>query len=56
LIGIDRSLWAWSELFNYFNEQVEGISNIISFLKSLRNLTEEEFPHARDFIRPGFDE
>ncbi len=56
LIGIDRSLCAWGELLNYFNQQRESITKIMTFLKSLRDLTEQEFPNARDFIRPGFDE
>lgn len=56
LIGIDRSLCAWSKLLPYFKRHKTSITKMMTFLKSLRDLTEAEFPHARDFIRVGFDD
>jgi hypothetical protein len=37
-------------------ERSELIVPLILHLERLRNATEKEFPNARDFIRPGFDE
>jgi len=56
LIEIDRSISAWGEFLNYLQGQREKILNIISYLKRLRDMTEIEFPNARAFVRPGFDE
>ena len=56
LIEIDRSINAWSELLKYFEDQKRDILKIINYLKQIREITEKEFPNARSFIRPGFDE
>ena len=55
LIGIDRSLGAWGKLHGYLGEVVE-ILPIMLHLERLRRDAEREFPNARRFIRPGFDE
>jgi hypothetical protein len=55
LIGIDRSISAWGEMAGYFPEEKE-VLRIIKFLTRLREMTEKEFPDARSFKRPGFDE
>ncbi len=56
LIGVDRSMAAWSELVNCVLESRSSISAILIHLKQLRRSIETTFPDARDFIRPGFDE
>ncbi|MGD8369620.1 MAG: hypothetical protein PVG78_18420, partial [Desulfobacterales bacterium] len=56
LIGIDRSISAWGALLQYFPEQKSELVKRIGFLKQIRDVTEREFPHARAFVRPGFDE
>jgi len=56
LIGMDRSISAWGEILKYFSEQKKNILSIIAHLERLRKRTENEFPEARAFVRPGFDE
>ena len=56
LIEIDRSINAWSSLLKYFEDEKRDILKIINYLKQIREIAEKEFPDARSFIRPGFDE
>ena len=56
LIGIDRSISAWGKILKVFPDQVEESLSIVTFLKHLGDRVEKEFPEARSFIRPGFDE
>jgi hypothetical protein len=56
LIQIDRSICAWNGLLNIFCDQAKEITDILGHLKRIRDLAEKEFPDARAFIRPGFDE
>jgi len=56
LIGIDRSLAAWRLMQLAAPESATSIIPLILQLARLRNRTESEFPEARDYIRPGFDE
>jgi hypothetical protein len=56
LIGIDRSIAAWGILRKYFAEEADAILDILIDLDRLRRRIEKKFPHARRFIRPGFDE
>ena len=56
LIGMDRSISAWGKMIKYFPNQEVTIVDIIVHLERLRRRTENEFPDARAFIRPGFDE
>lgn len=56
LIGIDRSLSAWKILLSHFPDDKEAIVSFIKVLEGLINRTESQFPDARDFVRPGFDE
>jgi hypothetical protein len=55
LIGMDRSLGAWGSLREYFLEKTDSILDILLHLDGLRRRTEELFPQARSFKRPGFD-
>jgi hypothetical protein len=56
LIAIDRSIAAWGRLKSFLPEKAGGVLPILARLETLRRHTEQEFPNARDFIRPGFDE
>ncbi|MGD9259630.1 MAG: hypothetical protein PVF14_04350 [Desulfobacterales bacterium] len=56
LIGMDRSISAWGKILKYFPKQEDTILNIIAHLERLRKRTENEYPEARVFVRPGFDE
>ena len=56
LIEIDRSINAWSKLLKYFEYEKRDTLKIINYLKQIREIAEKEFPNARLFIRPGFDE
>jgi hypothetical protein len=56
LIAIDRSLSAWKLMGELRRENPDSIHKILLDLEKLRLSVEREFPRARDFIRPGFDE
>ncbi len=55
LVGIDRSLAAWSLLRDRLPDHAEAIFEILVRLDGVRRLAEREFPQARAFKRPGFD-
>jgi len=56
LIGMDRSISAWGKIITYFPDEEDSILGIMAHLDRLRRRTETEFPDARAFVRPGFDE
>lgn len=56
LIGIDRSLLSWGRVQMFWPERAREIMRFAGMLSELRLELELEFPEARDFIRPGFDE
>src|SRR6185436_9931957 len=56
LLGIDRSIAAWRLMQLSVPERAESIVPFILELERLRHRTEKQFPNARDFVRPGFDE
>jgi hypothetical protein len=56
LIGIDRSIGAWGRLLDHFPNREDEILDILVHLERLRRNLEKEFPEARTFVRPGFDE
>ncbi len=56
LIAIDRSIGAWTLLHREFPEREDETLGIMVLLERLRRSLEIEFPKARAFIRPGFDE
>ena len=56
LIGIDRSIGAWKLMSDLRPENADSIHGFLFQLDQLRSSAEREFPNARDFIRPGFDE
>jgi hypothetical protein len=55
LIAIDRSISAWAVISHYNYRYAESVLEMISFLDRLSQAVEETFPHARSFVRPGFD-
>ena len=55
LIAMDRSIAAWGQMSTYFPQCRDDILDILVHLDRLRRKTEEIFPNARAFIRPGFD-
>lgn len=55
LIGIDRSVCAWSVLRDVFEDLSDDILTMLAELGRLRREVEEVFPKARAFQRPGFD-
>ena len=56
LIAIDRSLSAWRIMQSCVPNKQDSIAPLLAALETLRNGIGEALPHARDFIRPGFDE
>ncbi len=56
LIGIERSIAAWKMLLNSFPELEKQIIDLNLFLNSILKRVETQFPRARSFVRPGFDE
>jgi len=56
LISIDRSIGAWGVLMNRFPDRKAEITHLVRILENLRNRVEAEFPQARHFARPGFDD
>ncbi len=57
LIGIDRSIGAW-QILGEIVEKETGliVDDFVEMLIKLRDDVEEEFPDAREFVRPYFDE
>ena len=55
LIGIDRSLAAWSELLRQLPDEEDRILSLLAALSRLSRDVEAAFPGARAFVRPGFD-
>jgi len=55
LLGIERSIAAWAALLTHFLDQEDRILNLLATLKKLLRQVEASFPHARAFLRPGFD-
>jgi hypothetical protein len=56
LIGIDHSLAAWGALGESLASDSETILDMLVQLARLGRAVESEFPKARSFKRPGFDE
>ncbi len=56
LIGIDRSIAAWGIMLQHFSEVENKILDFLVILEQLRKGIEKEFPEARNFKRPGFDD
>ncbi len=56
LIGIERSISAWTLFLSFFPDQKKEILGLIRSLENIKGRLEMEFPRARAFARPGFDD
>ena len=56
LISIERSMAAWTRLRAHLPEQRDALLDMLVALDRLRRGVERDFPEARAFVRPGFDE
>lgn len=56
LIALDRSLKGWEALMEAFPLHVQEMDHLKVVLEELRGEIEKQFPEARAFLRPGFDQ
>jgi len=56
LLGMERSISAWGRLRELLPEKTDSIVPMMLHLEQLRRATEQAFPKAQSFVRPGFDE
>jgi len=56
LIAIDRSIGAWASILKRMPSREDEILIILVTLQKLRCNMENDFPDARKFHRPGFDD
>lgn len=56
LVGMDRSIGAWTTLWQEFPKEEDTILVLLIHLEQLRSAVEQDFPQARAFKRPGFDQ
>lgn len=56
ILGIENSLSAWYVIFENFPQLQDDIIEFMNNLNYLNKQLNEEFPHARNFKRPYFDE
>ena len=56
LIATERSLQAWFALHQLTPLDEDEFLEIVSMLQRIKAQTEQEFPKAYQFVRPGFDE
>ncbi len=56
LIAIDKSIEAWTLMLQFVPAAEDDIIELLALLQKARRMAESEFPKARTFVRPGFDE
>jgi hypothetical protein len=56
IIAIERSMMAWSRLYELLPVSEDTALNALSILSQLKQKAIEEFPKAMEFKRPGFDD
>ena len=56
LLAIDRCIAAWWQMRGHFPQRKDRMMDFLVRIDRLRKATEEAFPKARSFVRPGFDE
>lgn len=56
LLGIERSMNAWVQLFDLLPQHEDEFLTVLGMLDKLKKLAVEEFPKAMNFKRPGFDD
>ena len=55
LIAIERSIGAWTKLYDLMPSSEDVALKALSLLSQLKQKAKEEFPQAMQFKRPGFD-
>jgi hypothetical protein len=56
MIAIDKSIEAWTLMLQFVPAAEDEIIELLAILQKARRMAESEFPKARTFVRPGFDE
>lgn len=56
LIAVERSLENWKIVQEYCKDFSREIAHLLVVLEQLRDDIEKQFPYAREFKRPGFEE
>ena len=56
MIAIDKSIEAWTLMLQFVPAAEDEIIEVLALLQKARRMAESEFPKARTFVRPGFDE
>jgi len=56
LIATDRSVEAWIKLLQLLPGHEDEIIPLLALLQKIKKIGETEFPDARKFVRPGFDQ
>ena len=56
LLSAKRSFDAWLKLFELLPNEEQNLIPILGLLQKILKKGEEDFPNAKNFIRPGFDE
>jgi hypothetical protein len=56
MIAAERSLGAWAQLTESLPDKLDDMLPMMANLQKIIRLAEQEFPEARKFVRPGFDE
>ncbi len=55
LIAINRSISAWSIVRSAYKTDSNATAGFMGRLIAIRRVVEQAFPHAQEFVRPGFD-
>ena len=56
IIAIDKSIEAWTLMLQFMPAAEDDIIRLLAMLQKAKRLAESEFPKAKTFVRPGFDE
>jgi hypothetical protein len=56
LLAAERSLQTWVKLYQIFPHLSDAMLPLMAKLQQCIKLADTEFPNARAFVRPGFDE
>lgn len=56
LIGTERSMIAWEKIMRMLPSAEDDMLEILALLQKIRMLVDKQFPCARNFKRPGFDD
>jgi hypothetical protein len=56
MIAVERSIQAWSIVYEMLPHSEDNCLKALAVLQKIMALVEKEFPRAKDFIRPGFDD